>query len=334
LSSLPASQANSDATNILVRVGVYTSPDGGWTASVTNHHDLTLRGGYLDAQCQQRSFDASRTVLDAHRSGTVLEIDTVQIPSSTIEVSGFTFENGSAAASPVGGSTAGGLKIGDPGPIHGGGILVERNIFLNNATTFPGAGALLAATDGSPLIVRGNLFAGNSAGTAAGALLYSNNEIDVSNNTFVQNHSTDTTLAERVVLDFFTFTGLKLDNNIFWDNATGGGAFDIDLHGQFTGAAAVDNDIQAETGTAVQEIGTLHVEPGFVAAGDFRLSPHSPLLDKGENNPPGGVSDVDLDGAPRITDTVIDLGAYERADIFADGFEIGGFVGGNSRARP
>ena len=322
LSALPTSQSNSDATDIRVRVGVYTSPDGGWTASVTNHHDLTLRGGYLDAQCQQRGFDASLTVLDAHQTGTVLAIDTVEIPASNIEISGLTFQNGNAA--PGFSSTVGGLKIGDSGPIGGGGILVERNIFLNNTTTSPGAGGLLAATDGTPLVVRGNLFAGNSAGNAAGALVFSNNEIDVSNNTFVQNHSTDATLSKRVVLDFFTFGGLKLDNNIFWDNGVGDGVFDIDLHGQATGATAVDNDIQAETGTPVQEVNTVHVAPGFVAADDFRLSPQSPLIDKGENTPPGGASDVDLDGAQRIGDAVIDLGAYERAGVFANGFEIGG----------
>jgi hypothetical protein len=329
LAALPTSQTNSDATDIRVRVGLYTSPVGGWSASVTNHHDLTLHGGYQDAQCQQQSLDASRTVLDAHHTGTVLTIDTILTPSSNIEISGLTFENGDAAANPSGGSTAGGLKISDTGPIHGGGILVERNIFLNNTAGLPGAGALLAASDGTSLVVRGNLFAGNSAGNAAGAFVYSNNEIDVSNNTFAQNHSTDATLPKRVILDFFTFAGLKLDNNIFWDNATGGSAFDVDLHGQATGASAVNNDIQAPTGTPVQETNTLHVEPGFAGPGDYRLSSQSLLVNKGENTPPGGTSNVDLDGAQRIADAMIDLGAYERSGVFTNGFEIGGFISGN-----
>jgi hypothetical protein len=188
---------------------------------------------------------------------------------------------------------------------------------------------LLAATDGTPLIVRGNLFAGNNAGTAAGAFVFSNNEIDVSNNTFVQNHSTDTTLAKRVVLDFFTFGGLKLDNNIFWDNGTGGSVFDIDLHGQATGATAANNDIQAKTGTPVQEVNAMHVDPGFVAADDFRLKSGSDLINKGDSNPPGGTTDVDLVGTPRISDAAIEVGAYERPGVFADGFEIGGFISGN-----
>ena len=64
-----------------------------------------------------------------------------------------------------------------PSPYATGGLL-----YLNGGT-----GGLLAATDGTSLIVRGNLFVNNTSPNAAAADLESNNEIDVSNNTFVGN---------------------------------------------------------------------------------------------------------------------------------------------------
>src|SRR6202008_2567413 len=99
----------------------------------------------------------------------VLTINTIAIPDSDIEVSGLTFQNGSGGSAFE--SNAGGLKIGDPNPISGGKILVERNIFRNNSSAGNGfsqaVGGLLAATDGTPLIVRDNLFVDNTSPNVA-----------------------------------------------------------------------------------------------------------------------------------------------------------------------
>ena len=323
LASLSTSSGNTDADEIRIRTGTYFAPAGGWTAAVTTPHALTIRGGYSDVGCTQESLDASLTILDGNDTSGVMTINTPLIPDSDIEVSGLTFQHGKGSSALE--SNAGGLKIGDPNPISGGKILVERNIFRDNSAVSNGVssaiGGLLAATDGQSLIVRGNLFVGNSSPNVAAALVYAPSEIDMSNNTFAGNHSTDTTLQTRVVLDFFTSSGLMLSNNIFWGNSTGDHEFDLNLHGQLTAATLTSNDIQAPTGTALSETGTLHVDPQFVGNGDFRLSVASLLIDAGADGPPGGLATVDLDGAPRIDATAVDLGAYESSYIFVDSFE-------------
>jgi hypothetical protein len=322
LSTLSNAPNNQDSDEIRIHAGTYLAPAGGWIGSVTNNHDLSIHGGYLDAGCVQQSSDASVTILDGRNSVGVLTIDTPLIPNSNIAVSNLTFQNGNSTA--AFGSVAGGLKISDSGPINGGNILVERNIFRSNVGTNTGGtnvGGLLAATDGASLIVRNNLFVNNSAPNTAAAFLFSNNRIDVSNNTFAGNHSTDGTQAQRVVMDFFTGTGLALSNNIFWDNSTGPGEFDLNLSGQFRGATLTNNDIEAPTGTAVAATGTLLVDPLFVSNANFRLARSSSLINAGINNPTGGIASIDLDGAPRIDQSTVDLGAYETSYLFASGFE-------------
>ena len=323
LATLTTSAANSDADEIRLRAGMYAAPPGGFAASVTTHHNLTIRGGYLDAACTQQVSDASRTVLDGNSASTVLTIDTPLIPDSDITIEGLTFQNGSSSA-PFN-SSAGALKIGDPNPISGGIILVERNIFRNNTgnSGLPGSqsvGALLAATDGTALIVRGNLFAGNQSPNASAVYLYSNNAIDFSNNTLVANQALDTMQSPRAAIGFFTFGGLRSTNNIFWANGGGAGAVDINFSdGPVT---SVNDDIESSNGTPASITGALHVDPLFSASDDFRLAAASPLIDAGAVGvPAGGLSSVDLDGASRIDGNAIDLGAYESNYIFVGTFE-------------
>jgi hypothetical protein len=126
------------------------------------------------------------------------------------------------------------------------------------------------------------------------------------------------------MIDYTTFAGLKLSNNIFWGNNIDTGVFDVNLSaggpGQ-VGASLANNDIEATTGTAVSATGTLHVHPAFVGNGDFHLAASSPLIDAGINDPAGGLAPLDLDGAPRVDGTMVDLGAYESSYIFSSGFD-------------
>jgi hypothetical protein len=333
LSSLSTAAGNEDSDEIRIRTGTYHAPAAGWTGAVTTHHDLTIRGGYTDSGCTQQTLDAAATVLDGNNTSGVLTIDTPLIPDSDIEVSGLTFQNGHGGNAFE--SNAGGLKIGDPNPINGGKILVERNIFRDNTAGGNGfsqaIGGLLAATDGASLVVRGNLFVNNSAPNSPAAYVYSNNAIDFANNTFSGNHATDAAQAKRVTLGYITLAGVRLSNNIFWGNATGPGVFDLDLSASFAGTAAatlVNNDIEASTGTAAAATGTLHIDPQFVGGGNFRLAHASPLIDAGVGNPTGGLTSVDLDGAVRVAGAAVDLGAYESATASA-GPPIGGGLSGN-----
>jgi hypothetical protein len=333
LSALSNSPDNIDADEIRIRTGTYFAPAGGWTGSVTTRHDLSIRGGYTNSGCTLQTMDASMTILDGNDTSGVMTINTPGLPISNIEVSGLTFQNGNAS-NPVE-SNAGGLKIGDPNPINAGKIIVERNVFRHNSAASNGfskaVGGLLAATDGLPLIVRGNLFVDNTSPNDSALDVESNNEIDVSNNTFSGNRSTDAAQPTRVAVGHFTFTGIHLSNNIFWNNTASAGEYDLNLSGVFNGersATLADNDIQASTGTAAAEAGTVHVDPGFVGNANFHLADSSPLINAGIDNPAGGLASVDLDGAPRIVGSEVDLGAYENASPAA-GPRIGAGFSGN-----
>ena len=116
LSALSNSPDNIDADEIRIRTGTYFAPAGGWAGSVTTHHDLSIRGGYVNAGCTQQTMDASMTILDGNNATGVMTINTPGLPVSNIEVSGLTFQNGNASNAVE--SSAGGLKIGDPNPIN------------------------------------------------------------------------------------------------------------------------------------------------------------------------------------------------------------------------
>ena len=323
LKDVPTGDGAFDNDEIRVRIGVYYAPGGGWKASAVSDHDLYIYGGYTDAACLQRSLDAATTVLDGNNTSTVLRIDSPGSANSRIEISGLTFQHGYGIPDLNSPSAAGGLKIADLGPTHGGDVLVERNIFRNNqAEGDPLGGGLVACTDGN-LVVRNNVFTGNQALNTAAAFVVSNNAIAFSNNTIVDNTSTDTTQAQRVSVDYFTFGGLKLDNNVFWGNHVGPGIFDINLAGQFNsaGATANNNDFESTVGTAVSEKNSLHVDPAFAGKADPRPKWKSPLIDAGTASPVGGTSPVDVHGSLRLDGPAVDIGAIETAYIFVAGLE-------------
>jgi hypothetical protein len=333
--ALATAEANGEDNEIRIRVGTYEAPDAGFHIDLFQaHHSLSVAGGFTDEACTEETHAASATVLDGRDAVRPLTIETSQSsgiadPEHAITVSGLTFQHGSDAL-------VGALKISDSGPIYGGIITVEGNAFLDNATAtgvLEGGPALLAATDGpdfaggTGLFVRNNLFARNTAPNAPAVFVYSNNHIDVSNNTFVGNVATDTTLDERVAFASFTFSGIDFSNNAFRDNNPDATPATFDLHATNV-TDLVDNALVAIAGTPRSEAGTIDADPRFVDAvhGDYRLAADSPLVDQGTDAPAGGAAAFDLDGAARIIGAHIDIGAYEHeaptADtIFGDGFE-------------
>jgi hypothetical protein len=314
---------------------------------------LAVLGGYTDADCVQRSMDPALTVLDGTSADGTLSVRPLTIDGSAggvgtaaaVVISGLTFEDGR-------GEAAGGLKISDAGPIFGGTITVERNIFRRNIATrqldenffqFDGApGALYAATDGPTgdrgglgLIVRDNLFEGNSGTNPAALFLFSNNEIAVTNNTFVGNNATQASLPERHVFHSVSFWNVEVSSNLFFAN-TPDGVLDLRaLTSFFPGPGErpitnlYDNVLQNIAGAPAHVEGTIAGDPGFIAidAGDYRLAANSPAVDTGRADPLGGIGSHDAGGQARSSGAGVDRGAFERQPdtmlmrIFLDGFE-------------
>ncbi|MFO1519403.1 MAG: DUF11 domain-containing protein [bacterium] len=59
----------------------------------------------------------------------------------------------------------------------------------------------------------------------------------------------------------------------------------------------------------------LYVDP---AADDYRLQANSPLINKGDNNPPDGLPSTDFEGKNRIINGIVDIGAIEYGQGVAD----------------
>ena len=89
-----------------------------------------------------------------------------------------------------------------------------------------------------------------------------------------------------------------LGNSLFWDNAD-----DIDSSG----------DVSLSTNLT-------GVDPLFFDAtgADYRLAHGSPAIDRGNNFPTDGLGPLDLEGAPRLQGTHVDIGAYETSDDSTD----------------
>lgn len=62
--------------------------------------------------------------------------------------------------------------------------------------------------------------------------------------------------------------------------------------------------------------GNINVDPSFVSfpAGNYRLDPCSPCINVGDNTAIPAEITTDLDGKPRIIDSIVDMGVYEYGD--------------------
>lgn len=94
-----------------------------------------------------------------------------------------------------------------------------------------------------------------------------------------------------------------LNNSIVWGNSVAGVVTNYDVTSSFTNCCS----------WPLPTVGKDNISspPLFVneGAGDFRLSPNSPCVDRGSNIYVKAFSD--LDGNPRIIGSVVDMGAYE-----------------------
>ena len=189
------------------------------------------------------------------------------------------------------------------------------NTILSANTASEGAG--LYNNDSNPSLINA-LLSGNSAGT--GAAIYNT----ASNPALVNVTVTGNRASSSAGGMFNTNTSQPtVHNSIFWDNqdSSGTGTASATIHTEDAGSSSLINYslVQALSGIEYTGANNLDENPWFTApldpstapstAGDLTLGVFSPAIDVGDNAANSTLTD--LDGSPRIINSIIDLGTYE-----------------------
>ena len=125
---------------------------------------------------------------------------------------------------------------------------------------------------------------------------------------------------------------LDMFNNTFSHTKGRGVALTPGLAGTLTFRAGYNNYFANAGGNSFAGLSkgpnNLAVDPKFVnrTDGKLKLTPGSPLINKGQVCSPGGVADPDADGKHRLAGTSVDIGAFERDAVMPSGLV---FVGSN-----
>jgi hypothetical protein len=192
----------------------------------------------------------------------------------------------------------------------GGGIYNEQSsptltgcTFRNNQGNYYGGG-MFNSVRSNPKVTNCS-FTGNSAQEGGGGMCNVMSEPTLTNCTFRGNSA--------VSFGGGMFNGYSypmVTNCIFWDDTPN------EMYNPFSSPIVTYSDVK---GTLLAGTGNINSDPLFVdaIAGNLRLRPGSPCIDKGSNAAvPSGIT-TDLDGQQRIIDgdcndiDVVDIGAYE-----------------------
>jgi hypothetical protein len=197
---------------------------------------------------------------------------------------------------------------------------IINSIFRNNSATLNAKGGAILFNSGIPIVIN-SLFYGNS-GYSGGAVSSLSSSGFFINNTFYGNHAAGQFgygggIFNEVGSDH------KITNCIFYQNLSDHEGSQIynsssipiisysDIQDSFT------NDIW-DSSLGTNSGGNFSADPVFKDIGneDFSLKNSSPCIDKGTNEPfeSGGIAvsyQEDILGNPRISNTTVDVGAYE-----------------------
>jgi hypothetical protein len=230
----------------------------------------------------------------------------------TLRVDRLTFRDGNAL------ERGGGLQAGLNG--YTGRISIERVYFDHNQAQFGGG---MSIGGNGTVIVRNNLFNGNTASGGAASAEVTNNAanpslvtVEIGNNTVFGGHCDGSCSTGGMVLSG-TMHGV-LFNNLFAMNDGN----DVQILLASTDIDLIHNNINQLAGTPVLQTGNLNIiNPQFVdfLNDDFHLQESSPMRNAGDET--YSVGPDAFDGTDRFLENAVDIGAYEIAPLFADGFE-------------
>lgn len=214
----------------------------------------------------------------------------------------------------LGGDNGGGVALGALRLTYGGDLypsraLVENNLLEYNSSGY-GGGMRVSASRSK---IRSNTLVDNTASDEGGAILFDTSTIAFDQATLVNN-----VIAFNQATYFYT-PGIGGGISVYQSNPL---LRHNDLYGNLPTNVGGDKTDADYIGIA----NNVSVNPLFVALPpatlDLHLSPTSPLIDVGDNTE---TTATDLEGNPRVVDgngdsaAVIDLGAFEFADLDGDG---------------
>ncbi len=300
--ALTNAQANGEDDVIQIQAGTFTPSAASFVYQSSEAHSLAIAGGYA-AGCSAQALGAQFTNIDGGGTKAPLFVAATASEASIV-ISNLTVQNGASVSSiaPLHVASAGAAGIEN--------VVVRAN----QVDSF----AAQISSSGGEIQIRNSVFVDNTAiGDFASAVGVSANAgldpaIVLNNNTIAANVG--------MVGALLAGSGnATISNNVVWAN---GGT---DLVSIGTGARDLtNNDYGTRSGNAGTDINALHVDPNFMAVGDFRLRANSPLRDAGDNGVVGGIGMWDASGHERVISTIVDIGAYEVPDlIFRDDFEQG-----------
>jgi hypothetical protein len=299
--------AQTQAMTIQIEQGTHDLSGTVWHVGLDSgtviHAGSELLGGYASA-CTSRNIAVGNTKL----------VDSVPAASADgafvhgdLTLEGLTFESGNGVV----------LQAQVPYVVLGSGvtILLRRNAFIDTAvnafTVYWGQNAAV----GGEIRFVDNLFANNTGPycfvgvvTNVGAP-----EVDFINNTVYGNTNNGTGAGACFFNHYSGGSGnatYNLYNNIFYGTAGPIGTYDLVTDD--TSVALVNNTIGTRTGPAPSKNkNTLTGDPKLDANDRPIEAPPSPVINSGNNSPPGGLPANDLDGGPRVVGSIVDRGAYE-----------------------
>ncbi|MGV6852908.1 MAG: beta strand repeat-containing protein [bacterium] len=201
--------------------------------------------------------------------------------------------------------------------------LVRVALMGNSSSEFTG---VIRANNGT-LNLDNVLFQGNSVGDTGGAMMLQGSLVGLFNNVTITGNRADVLNGGGIKS---TISGsLEINNSILWNNQdrNGVGTTSASIDHTGTGTVTIKSSILQGSGGSsawtpsllVNGGGNLDIDPLFIAntdpstaptlSGNARLQSTSTAVDAGDNSFVTG--STDLDGRSRISNTTVDMGAYE-----------------------
>lgn len=303
--ALTLAQSNGEDDVIQLQAGTYTPSTASFVYQADEANSLTLAGGYFtlpeQAACAFQLSGAGFTKIDGGGIKAPLYIDATAAESG-IAVSNLTVQNA--------------VSVNSVPPLHlvGAGVVALENVMVRDNQV--DAYAAQIGSSNSQVSVRNCAFVENSATAPIVRTILVSANAGVTPALVFNNN----TVAANVGMAGALFAGsgdMAIANNVFWNN----GGTDLLSDGSGSNTLS-NNDYGTLSGNWVNDMNALHVDPAFIAPGDFRLRSNSILRDAGDNNVVGGVGSSDAAGGERVVFGTVDIGAYEVPDrIFQNDFE-------------